>query len=132
MPPGKMLPPKKTASTQRQQLEQVFAELDPANRDTLLAFAEFLVGRQPPAEDAPAEVAQRPLEIPRPADESVVAAIRRLAKTYPMLNKDELLHQSSSLMGGHVLHGRPASEVIDELETLFADAYGRYAADEST
>jgi len=127
-----MLPPKKPSPTAQQQLERVFAELNAANRESLLAFAQFLRDRQGPDDTGLPEVPQQPLDIPRPEEESVVGAIRRLARTYPMLNKDELLHASSSLMSSHILHGRPASEVIDELETLFADAYGRYAPDEST
>jgi hypothetical protein len=127
-----MLPPKKKSPTAQRELERVFAGLNDLNRESVLAFAQFLLERQGPAESSLPEVPQQPLEIPRPDEESVVGAIRRLANTYPMLNKDELLHASSSLMSGHIMHGRPASEVIDELETLFAEAYDRYAPDEST
>ena len=127
-----MLPPKKKPLAAQQSLDRVFAELDETNRASVLAFAEFLLTRQGPPANAMPEVPQQPLDIPRPVEESVVGAIRRLARTYPMLNKDELLHASSSLMSGHILHGRAASDVIDELETLFADAYDRYAPDEST
>ena len=124
-----MLPPKKPQSAEQRELARLFNQLDAAGRQSLLDFARFLAQRPPPEpalEEAPQPL--QPQHIPRPAEESVVAAIRRLAQTYPMLNKDELLHQSSNLMSGHVLHGRSAVEVIDELEALFADAYGRYAA----
>jgi len=126
-----MLPPKQKSSPARQALLQAFAALTPVNRDSVLAFAQFLLARQGTDESAPHALPREPLVIPRPTEETVVAAIRRLAQTYPMLNKDDLLHQSSSLMGGHMLQGHPARDVIDELETLFAAAYDRYAAGES-
>jgi len=124
-----MLPPKKTPPDQRE-LQRVFARLSVADRQSVLAFAQFLAQRdeaQVPATGE--EVSRQPISIERPEEESVVAAIRRLAQTYPMLNKDELLHESSSLMTGHVMQGHAAPEVIDKLEALFAQAYERYAAD---
>lgn len=97
-------------------LETLSAE----QQDSVFAFAEFLAARNPPAEAA---VPQEPLAIPRPAEEPVVRAIKRLRKTYPMLNPDKLLHETSGLMMKHVMHGKPAVEVIDELEALFARHY---------
>jgi len=124
-----MLPPKKTVSPQQRELLDLFARLDADNRDSLLAFAAFLLQRQGESPSEPAALPTQPLQIPRPNDESVVAAIRRLSQTYPMLNKDELLHQASNLMSAHVLHGQSAQQVVDELEALFAKAYERYAAE---
>ena len=46
----------------------------------------------------------------------MIAAIRRLSQTFHMLNKDELLHETSALMTAHVMHGKPAGQVIDELD----------------
>lgn len=127
-----MLPPKKTQSPEQRELVRLFNQLDSAQRQSLLDFASYLAEREHAIEPSPsAEHPQSPEAIPRPLEESVVAAIRRLAQTYPMLNKDELLHDSSSLMTGHVMHGRPAPEVIDQLETLFSAAYQRYAAPDS-
>ncbi len=40
-----------------------------------------------------------------------------------MLDSGELLNEASSLMAAHVLRGRAASAVIDELETLFAERF---------
>jgi hypothetical protein len=53
----------------------------------------------------------------------VVAAIRRLRRTYPMLDGSAMLTQASSLMAAHVLHGRSAVSVIDELEALFKERF---------
>lgn len=123
-----MLPPKKQSDPQQRELLRLFRELDRDKRQSLLEFAAFLWQQQGGAEEA-APVPAEPLPIPRPAEESVVAAIRRLAETYPMLNRDELLHRASDLMSTHVLHGRGAAEVIDELQQLFDQAYRRYAGE---
>jgi hypothetical protein len=120
-----MLAPQ-TPSPQQQELLRLFRRLDERARNSLLDFARYLAARETPdaAQDAsPAE----PLGLPRPEEETVVAAMRRLSRNYPMLNKDELLHQAAALMNAHVMQGRPAVEVIDELEALFEAAWRRYA-----
>lgn len=128
---GPMLPPKKkTEAPSETELLKVFAGLDAQNQASLLSYARFLQAEQGPLADNEAQL-QHPLSpepIERPPEESVVAAIRRLSKTYFMLNKDELLHSASGLMSAHVLQGRPAQEVIDELESLFSNAYADYQA----
>jgi len=60
---------------------------------------------------------------PRPAGESLIAAIKRLRAGYPMLNTEALLNDVSALMAQHTLQGRPADEVIDDLEALFDTHY---------
>ena len=109
-------------------LLQLYEGLAEGDRATLLAFAEFLAAREgpEPAGGAP-RVFPEPEPIERPAQESVVAAMRRLSATYAMLDRGEVLHQASALMGAHVLQGRPAPEVIDELEALFRREYQREA-----
>ena len=107
------------SSEQDRKLLKLFSRLGKEQRSTLLAFAEFLtqhgVQQQEPV--------STPQTIPRPPKEGVVAAIKRLAATYPMLDKSEMLNETSGLMAEHVMQGRPASEVIDELEKLFAAHY---------
>jgi hypothetical protein len=104
----------------------LFARLGEADRRSLLDFAEFLAGRAD-AGKAPegGEPPREPLEIPRPAKESVVAAMKRLRQTYPMVDPDHLLDEASGLMSAHLLGGRPAKEVIDELEVLFERHFRR-------
>ncbi len=106
---------------QQKKLQRLFTALPTAERETLLAFAEFLAARSQP------EVAavQEPQRIPRPRDESVVAAMKRLSASFPMLDKAKVLNEASALMAQHILHGREAEEVIDELETLFETHYHR-------
>lgn len=108
-------------------LLRLFRALPPAQRASLLDYADFLAARAEPQGDARAS--QAPLEIPRPAEENVVKAIKRLRSTYPMLDSNKLLHETSSLMAQHVVHKRPSGEVIDELEALFRRHYDRHAED---
>jgi hypothetical protein len=118
-----MLPPKLTLPPDQQRLLRLFKQLGATEQRSLLDFAEFLAMReaqqaaQPPAADS------RPANIPRPPSESVVAAIRRLSKTFPMLDREALLHETSALMTAHVMQGRPAADVIDELEAVFRRHY---------
>lgn len=106
-------------------LSKVFRSLRREDQDTLIAFAEFLAsrGRAEVQEEAPL---LEPKQIQRPRDESVVGAIKRLSQSYHMLDRSAMLNETSSLMGAHVLQGRPAAEVIDELEVLFARYYAKY------
>ncbi|MCG6967393.1 MAG: DUF2281 domain-containing protein [Chromatiaceae bacterium] len=119
-----MLPPKLRLPPQQQRLLNLFRELPEQEQESLLSYAEFLQQRGR-AEVPARSVVPEPAEIPRPQNESVVAAIRRLSSTFYMLDKDELLHEASALMTAHVMQGRPAVEVIDELEVIFRRRYER-------
>ena len=118
------LAPKRLPEAERRLLTH-FSRLDTPDRETLLAFAEFLAGR---ARSAASEPPSDPVAIARPERESVVAAIKRLSQTYPMLERSALLNETSSLMVAHVMHGRAAASVIDDLEILFADHFACYRA----
>lgn len=43
-----------------------------------------------------------------------------------MLNADDLLNETSSLMAQFMVQGRAAEDVIDDLERVFAEHYQRY------
>lgn len=107
----------KTALLERRLLA-LFEAMNGTGRGMLLEYAEFLAARH-----ARAAVSLEPLEIARPETETVVAAIRRLTETFPMLERDTLFNETSGLMAQHIMHGRPAPEVIDELEILFRRHY---------
>lgn len=92
--------------------------LSEADRQTLLRFARFLAAENPP----PAPPAD-PVDIPRPAQESVIVAMKRLRATYPMLDATRFLDQASQLASQHFIHGKGAVEVIDQLEALFRERY---------
>nr|VFK53151.1 MAG: hypothetical protein BECKTUN1418F_GA0071002_101716 [Candidatus Kentron sp. TUN]VFK53987.1 MAG: hypothetical protein BECKTUN1418E_GA0071001_101916 [Candidatus Kentron sp. TUN]VFK56093.1 MAG: hypothetical protein BECKTUN1418D_GA0071000_104112 [Candidatus Kentron sp. TUN] len=108
---------------QTKQLIRLFSHLADDDKKTLLAFAEFLGSRLNSEEALDAQSIPAPVLIPRPENETVIAAIRRLSKTYPMLDKAIMLNETSSLMAEHVLRGRPASEVIDKLDAVFQRHY---------
>lgn len=86
---------------------------------SVLDFCDFLYAQNPTSNN---EILS-PKKIARPDSESVVLAMRRLSDTYYMLNKDDLLHEASGLMSQHILQGKDATEVIDELEVLFEKFY---------
>lgn len=118
-----MLPPQNTnLPPNERRLLSYYRKLAEADQQTLLRFAEFLNGQEavpPSTVSVPAE----PEDIPRPRDETVIAAIKRLRQTYPMINRDTVFHETSALMTQHVMQGREAEEVIDELESLFLKQY---------
>ena len=111
------------ANSSSQRLQKIFTQLPSTEQETLLAFAEFLYGR---AETASEALLFEPQLIPRPSNESVVAAIKRLAKSYPMLEKKKMLDETSALMSQHILQGRDSVEVIDELEVVFSRHYEKF------
>jgi len=108
----------KGLSKERKRLLATYEQLDEGRRASLVAFAEFLHAQQPPVVE---NLVINP--IPRPEEEGVPAAIRRLRETYPAVETRDLLDAVSACMSGHLLRGRPAGEVIDELEELFATAH---------
>ncbi|NNE64083.1 MAG: hypothetical protein HKN34_08370 [Gammaproteobacteria bacterium] len=106
------------------ELESIMAGLSPSHQQSVIDYASFL-SSQDQTEVAVCEPLEPEL-IERPDQESVVAAIKRLKKTYYMLDTDSLLNQASALMGQHILHGREACRVIDDLEVLFKASYEEY------
>ncbi len=118
--------------TDEKRLRDILKRLPEAQARTLLEFAEFLDARTvQPAAGSGLAVAEPPAvlapgDIPRPPQESVVKAIKRLAVTYPMLDRSKMLNETSTLMTQHVIQGRDATEVIDELEVLFRSHYEKF------
>lgn len=109
-------------SGKEKKLLQQFRKLSEEQQKTLQDFAEFLASREDKIEVTPAKTLV-PVAIPRPEKESVIKAIKRLTATYPMVEKEKVMNQTSSLMAQHIMQGRSAPEVIDELETLFKIHY---------
>jgi hypothetical protein len=121
------VPMQKKLNHEHQRLLNLYEQIAPNDRAMLLAFAEFLIYHQSANVDE--AVLQQPLapkEIERPAQESVVKAIKRLSARYYMLQREHLLDETSSLMMAHIMHGQAAHEVIDELEVLFDKHYQDY------
>lgn len=109
-----------TQANEKRRLGSIFETLNPAEQQSLLAFAEFLVGRICPKT---LEEITTPLPIPRPQQETVVNAIKRLTKTYPMLDISRLFNEVSLLMSQHLLQGQAENLIVDELEQLFSRHY---------
>lgn len=115
--PGQL--PQGDAASRR--LQAIYKALDKADRKSLLDFAEFLISREV-VEEADKAIPE-PNHEARPDKESVVQAIKRLSRVYHMIDRATLLNETSNLMTQHVMQGRAAVEVIDDLEALFAERY---------
>jgi hypothetical protein len=119
-----VLTPSQALSAEQRRLLSLYGALSAQDRSSLLAFAEFLTTREGVA--AGRQEPQALQRSPRPDEESVVAAMRRLSADFAMLDKGAILHEAAGLMAQHTMQGRPATEVIDELEGLFEREYQRY------
>lgn len=89
-------------------------------------YAHYLDHLSSSDEQGKEEEKLQPLETSRPDKENVVNAIKRLRASYFMLNTDDLLNETSSLMAQFMIQGRAAEEVIDDLEKVFDDFYQKY------
>ncbi len=107
-------------------LKKIFDTLDEERQRSLLDFAEFLQSR---GDLKPVEIGE-PLDIPRPEDETVVGAIKRLKQTYPMIDSMAVFSEASILMTDHMVSGRDRVEVIDEMQALFHKAYEKLLQDD--
>ena len=111
-----------------QQLTEHFQQLDAGDQATLLAFAAFLASRSPARTvtvktEPEAVIIPEPEIIQRPEKESVVGALKRLSKSYPMLDKTEMLSATSDLVATTIMQGTDPVGVIDELEDIFSTHY---------
>ncbi len=110
----------------RKRLVDLFNALEDQQQKSLLDFAAFLKQQSGSDKETGTQERLKPLDTPRPDDENVVNAIKRLRASYFMLNTDDLLNESSSLMAEFMLQGREAEKVIDDLEQVFENHYQKY------
>jgi len=116
------MPPQ--ANKQERKLIKLFKSLDTSNKEAFIAFGEFLQSRASGViTDNKDTVVSEPVDIPRPEEESVIKAIKRLSATYPMVDKENILHPISDLMTSHMISGRLAPDVIDDLQEVFLNEY---------
>ncbi len=106
------------AAKPNERLLDLLQQLPEEQAQQLLDYAEFLLERYGQPETIPA-----PRAIPRPPEETVIQAIRRLAASYPMLDRRVLFSETTTLMTEHLMQGRDAVEVIDQLELVFRRHY---------
>ncbi len=102
---------------------KLFRALGGAQQQTVTSFMEFLLSQ---GEGAAVNKPLQPDLIPRPDKESVVKAIKRLRAAYHMLDQNALFNETSQHMTSHLLQGKPAAQVIDALEAMFAQHYQYY------
>lgn len=102
------------------ELAVLAAELDEPRRRQLVDFGKFL--RQQYGAAVALSLPQPEFES-RPEQESVIGAIKRLSRVFYMLDRSKMLHETSALVSEHLLQGREASAVIDDLEQLFRRHY---------
>lgn len=106
------------------EVKSLMSQLDPEHQQSVVDYATFLV--QQYNIKTPVKGDLQPENLTRPEQETVITAIKRLKKTYYMLDTDLLLDETSSLMGQHILRGREAIAVINELQSLFQAKYEEY------
>ena len=102
-------------------LIEIFESLDMERQASLFDFAEFLQSKG----DLVVKEMIEPVLIARPDIETVVGAIKRLKETYPMIDSMKVFTSASELMTDHMVKGRDAVEVIDEMEKIFEDFYSK-------
>ncbi len=107
------------------ELAELFDTLDDERKASLFDYAEFL---QSKGGLVTKEIGE-PLDIPRPGEETVVGAVKRLKLTYPMIGSMTVFSAASSLMTEHMVNGRDVIEVIDEMEKLFEESFEKLLKD---
>ncbi len=114
----------KKAKTAKDLIE-LFEALDSERQNSLFDFAEYLYSRG----DLVSKEIGEPETIPRPEQETVVGAVKRLKSTYYMVESMSVFSDASSLMTEHMVKGRDSAEVINEMEKLFENAYQNLVKD---
>lgn len=100
--------------SKEEELLALFRALPPRAQASLLDYAAFLARRNAPR--------RPPQPAPRPEQETVVQAIKRLNRSYPLLRRHHhLTRQAESLLARHMVDGLPAREAIDELERCYRE-----------
>lgn len=108
-------------SPDARKLLDCFRRLSADRQSALLDYAQYLAGKEENSQQS--SVSAVPADIPRPENESVIKAVRRLRETYPMLNQNQIFTEVSSQMTRHVMQGIAAVDIIDELEIIFRRHY---------
>ena len=106
---------------QSRNLVELYESLDDERKSSLCDFADFLLAKAGPV----SKEVPPPDDIDRPDSETVVGAVKRLKLKYHMIDSMSVFSAASSLMTDHMVKGRDAIEVIDEMEALFEEAYNK-------
>lgn len=102
-------------------LVELYEAMDDERKRSLCDFLDFLYAKADPiSKEIPA-----PEDVPRPQQETVVGAVKRLKTKYHMIESMTVFSAASALMTDHMVKGRDVIEVIDEMEVLFEEAYDK-------
>ena len=101
------------------ELIDLYDAMDDERKLSLCDFADFLYAKAGPV----VKEIPPPEDVPRPEQETVVGAVKRLKTKYHMVESMTVFSAASSLMTDHMVKGRDVAEVIDEMEVLFEEAY---------
>lgn len=126
--------PQQMGTKAERKLCKLYSSLNDSDRLTLMKFAEFLfaesVSQDEKGKDIPNDTSlavskpfPEPKIIPAPENENVIKAIKRIAKMYYMVDKSKMLDTTSTLMTEHLIHGRPAQEIVADVEKSFKQEY---------
>ena len=96
-----------------------FRLLNSTQQQTLQDFADFLLLRSTGSDSTDG----LPKQIAPAENESVIAALKRYAAMYPMLDKAKMLPETSELISQHVMLGRDKDLIINEIDRLFKQHY---------
>ncbi|ABK44966.1 hypothetical protein Mmc1_2466 [Magnetococcus marinus MC-1] len=108
-------------------LLEVWAKLGEPERRSVESFARFLLSQQQP-EVAPVAPITEPLNLPAPPGESVVKALKRLKRNYPMIEADMSLLDASAQLVMERMMGGDDAEIIVKMERLFDNYYQNWQA----
>ncbi len=106
-------------------LINLYEAMDDERKRSLCDFADFLYAKADPV----SKEIPPPEHVPRPQQESVVGAVKRLKVKYYMIESMSVFSAASTLMTDHMVKGRDVIEVIDEMEMLFEEAYDKLLQD---
>jgi hypothetical protein len=108
-----------------QDLIDLYEVMDDERKRSLSDYTDFLYAQADPIN----KVIPSPDDSPRPEEETVVGAVKRLKIKYHMIESMVVFSRASELMTDHMVKGRDVIEVIDEMEVLFDDAYKKILLD---
>lgn len=108
----------------RKRLLAIWNGLDPASRQGWLQYGEFLLANVQPA---PLPLVE-PDSTPGPEGESAIQALKRLRKSYAMMDiSATLLDEAAQLMTRRIF-GASDAEIIPQMAALFQSHYRQWCA----
>lgn len=130
--------PQQMGTKAERKLCKLYKALDDADRSTLMKFAEFLLleaeqkqsntsqdndtGKQ---HKLTQEAFPKPKRIPAPENENVIKGIKRVSAMYYMVDKSKMFDLTSTLMTEHLMQGRPAKDILVDVEQAFKQEYDK-------